>query len=56
MSIDLGQFCGSLRIGKDDEDTDCWTNPGGAGFMIRGSTYLKDYAKVGHLNPLRHLL
>jgi len=52
VSIEPSQFLGSLRQGKDDDDTDCWTNPGGGGFMIRGETYLKDNAKVGTLNLL----
>lgn len=56
MPIELSQFCGSLHQGKDDDDINCWTNPGGAGFMIRGNTYLKDYAKVGLSNPNRCLL
>lgn len=51
MPIDPIKFCGSLREGKDDDDINCWTNPGGAGFMIRGNTYLKDYNKVGLLIP-----
>lgn len=56
VPIDPSQFCGSLREGKDDDDIDCWTNPGGGGFMIRGSTYLKDYTKVRGGDPLLKLL
>ncbi|KAJ8437131.1 hypothetical protein Cgig2_016874 [Carnegiea gigantea] len=56
VSIEPSQFLGSLRQGKDDDDTDCWTNPGGAGFMIRGKTYLKDNAKVRGGDPLLKLV
>ncbi|XP_057550689.1 protein ENHANCED DISEASE RESISTANCE 2 [Amaranthus tricolor] len=56
IPIDPSQFCGSLHDGKDDDDINCWTNPGGSGFMIRGSTYLKDYAKVRAGDPLLKLL
>ncbi|KMT03585.1 hypothetical protein BVRB_8g192590 isoform B [Beta vulgaris subsp. vulgaris] len=56
VPIELSQFCGSLHQGKDDDDINCWTNPGGAGFMIRGNTYLKDYAKVRAGDPLLKLI
>ncbi|KAL2929930.1 Protein ENHANCED DISEASE RESISTANCE 2-like [Bienertia sinuspersici] len=56
VPLATSQFCSSLREGKDDDDINCWTNPGGSGFMIRGQTYLKDYAKVGFLNSKSHLL
>uniref|UniRef100_A0A803N878 Protein ENHANCED DISEASE RESISTANCE 2 C-terminal domain-containing protein n=2 Tax=Chenopodium quinoa TaxID=63459 RepID=A0A803N878_CHEQI len=56
VSIDSSKFNGSLRKGKDDDDTNCWTNPGGAGFMIRGDTYLKDYVKVKGGDPLLKLI
>ncbi|CAO2822540.1 unnamed protein product [Amaranthus hypochondriacus] len=56
IPIDPSQFCGSLHEGKDDNDINCWTNPGGSGFMIRGSTYLKDYVKVRAGDPLLKLL
>ncbi|XP_021741885.1 protein ENHANCED DISEASE RESISTANCE 2-like [Chenopodium quinoa] len=55
VSIDSSKFSGSLRQGKDDDDTNCWTNPGGAGFMIRGSTYLEDYVKVSFIIPNYYL-
>ncbi|KAE8722726.1 leucine-rich repeat receptor-like protein kinase TDR-like [Hibiscus syriacus] len=46
IHVDASQFNGSLHQGKDDDDTNCWTSPGGAGFMIRGKTYLKNSAKI----------
>ncbi|KAH9608079.1 hypothetical protein KSS87_016520 [Heliosperma pusillum] len=56
VPMDPAWFCGSLREGKDDSDTDCWTNPGGSGFMIRGKTYLADGAKVRSGDPLLKLI
>ncbi|KAL9223925.1 hypothetical protein vseg_000010 [Gypsophila vaccaria] len=56
VAMDPTWFCGSLREGKDDNDTNCWTNPGGSGFMIRGKTYMKDYAKVRSGDPLLKLI
>ncbi|XP_074281234.1 protein ENHANCED DISEASE RESISTANCE 2-like isoform X2 [Silene latifolia] len=56
VPMDPAWFCGSLREGKDDNDTDCWTNPGGSGFMIRGKTYLDDGAKVRSGDPLLKLI
>lgn len=46
IDIDLSQFQGSLPEGKDEKDSNCWTSPGGMGFMIRGKNYLKDNSKV----------
>lgn len=46
IQLDASQFHGSMHKGKDESDTNCWTSPSGQGFMIRGKTYLKDYAKV----------
>ena len=40
------QFSSSLHKGKDENDTNCWTSPGGSGFMIRGKNYLRDHSKV----------
>ncbi|KAL8152605.1 hypothetical protein V2J09_010365 [Rumex salicifolius] len=54
--IDPLQFRGSLRQGKDDNDTNCWTEPGGMEFMIRGKTYLEDKAKVVGGDPLLKLV
>lgn len=44
--LDTCQIKGSLQKGGVDTDTNCWTSPGGAGFMIRGKNYLKDNSKV----------
>ncbi|KAF8036755.1 hypothetical protein BT93_C2462 [Corymbia citriodora subsp. variegata] len=55
-TIDLSNFHGSLRKGKDDSDTNCWASPSGAGFMIRGKNYLKDNTKVIGGDPLLKLL
>lgn len=46
VTIDSSDFNGSLRQGKDDNDTNCWTSPSGERFMIRGKNYLKDNSKV----------
>lgn len=46
IEIDASDFNGSLRKGKDDNDTDCWTSPSGEGFKIRGKNYRKDNSKV----------
>lgn len=51
VMIDPSQFRGSLRNGKDEADTNCWTCPSGTGFMIRGKNYLKDNSKVGCTLP-----
>lgn len=45
--LETNQFHGSMQKGRDDTDTNCWTSPSGAGFMIRGKNYLKDNSKVG---------
>ncbi|CAH9070358.1 unnamed protein product [Cuscuta epithymum] len=49
-------FHGTMQQGKDENVTNCWTSPGGSGFMIRGKTYLKDYTKVKGGNPLLKLI
>ncbi|KAK8654846.1 hypothetical protein V6N13_107443 [Hibiscus sabdariffa] len=46
VHFDPSQFNGSLRKGKDENDSNCWTSPSGRGFMIRGKTYIRDSAKV----------
>ncbi|OAY46949.1 protein ENHANCED DISEASE RESISTANCE 2-like isoform X3 [Manihot esculenta] len=56
IDIDLSQFQGSLPEGKDEKDSNCWTSPGGMGFMIRGKNYLKDNSKVMGGEPLLKLL
>ncbi|KAF2317083.1 hypothetical protein GH714_011631 [Hevea brasiliensis] len=56
INIDLSQFHSSLPKGKDEKDSNCWTSPGGMGFMIRGKTYLKDNSKVMGGDPLLKLL
>ncbi|KAK2993672.1 hypothetical protein RJ640_009487 [Escallonia rubra] len=54
--LDPSHFHGSMRRGKDEADTNCWTAPSGAGFMIRGKTYLKDNNKVTGGDPLLKLI
>lgn len=54
ITIDPSQFHGSLHKAKDETDSNCWTSPGGKGFMIRGKTYLKDNAKVVFAFLLNH--
>ncbi|KAK2450533.1 ENHANCED DISEASE RESISTANCE protein [Trifolium repens] len=52
----LQRTTGSLREGKDENDTNCWTSPSGEGFMIRGKNYLKDNSKVVGGDPLLKLI
>ncbi|XP_022938154.1 protein ENHANCED DISEASE RESISTANCE 2-like isoform X1 [Cucurbita moschata] len=54
--LDTCQIKGSLQKGGVDTDTNCWTSPGGAGFMIRGKNYLKDNSKVTGGDPLLNLI
>ncbi|KAJ0741115.1 putative START domain, protein ENHANCED DISEASE RESISTANCE 2, START-like domain superfamily [Helianthus annuus] len=56
VTINPSDFCGSLHKGKSDGDSNCWTSPSGAGFKIRGKTYLKDSAKVAGGDPLLKLI
>ncbi|PKA65521.1 hypothetical protein AXF42_Ash005855 [Apostasia shenzhenica] len=56
VSIESSQFYGSLLQGNVESDTNCWTQPSGQGFMIRGKTYLKDGSKVPGGDPLLKLL
>ncbi|CAK9166041.1 unnamed protein product, partial [Ilex paraguariensis] len=56
IMLDPSHFHGSLCRGKDEADTNCWTSPGGTGFMIRGKTYLKDNMKVAGGEPLLKLI
>ncbi|XP_014499009.1 protein ENHANCED DISEASE RESISTANCE 2-like [Vigna radiata var. radiata] len=56
ITIDVSGMHGSLRRGEGDKDTDCWTCPGGEGFMIRGKNYLKDNSKVVGGDPLLKLI
>ncbi|GAA0141102.1 defense/immunity protein [Lithospermum erythrorhizon] len=56
INIDLSQFHGSMRQGRNEVDSDCWTSPSGSGFMIRGKTYLKDNMKVPGGDPLLKLI
>ncbi|KAJ4951312.1 hypothetical protein NE237_028144 [Protea cynaroides] len=52
ISIEASQYHGSMSQGKDVTDTNCWSCPGGEGFMIRGKTYLKDNSKITGGDPL----
>lgn len=56
IDVDLSVFQGSLARGKNDTDANCWTSPGGIGFMIRGKTYLRDNSKVMGGDPLLKLI
>ncbi|XP_019197995.1 PREDICTED: protein ENHANCED DISEASE RESISTANCE 2-like isoform X1 [Ipomoea nil] len=56
LTLDPSDFHGTLQQGKDEKDTNCWTSPGGSGFMIRGKTYLKDNTKVKGGDPLLKLI
>ncbi|KAK4760662.1 hypothetical protein SAY87_005555 [Trapa incisa] len=56
ISINPSHFRGSLAKGQDDSDTNCWSSPGGSGFMIRGKDYLRDNSKVKGSDPLLQLI
>ncbi|KAJ0872135.1 putative protein ENHANCED DISEASE RESISTANCE 2 [Helianthus annuus] len=56
VNLDSSEFCGSMQKGKGESDSNCWTSPSGAGFEIRGKTYLKDSAKVAGGDPLLKLI
>ncbi|KAK1434748.1 hypothetical protein QVD17_00498 [Tagetes erecta] len=56
VTIDSGDFSGSLHKGKGEADSNCWTTPSGTGFKIRGKTYMKDSAKVAGGDPLLKLI
>ncbi|KAL8133342.1 hypothetical protein AgCh_008705 [Apium graveolens] len=56
IALDPTQYQGSMRQGKDGADGDCWTSPDGAGFKIRGKTYLKDNTKIAGGEPLLKLI
>ncbi|KAI3811279.1 hypothetical protein L1987_21000 [Smallanthus sonchifolius] len=56
VNLDSSEFCGSMQKGKGEGDSNCWTSPSGAGFKIRGKTYLKDSAKVAGGDPLLKLI
>eukprot|EP00249_Psilotum_nudum_P005386 c18824_g1_i1 orf=416-2629(+) len=56
VNINLNQFKGSLREGTSDTDSNCWSAPGGNGFMVRGRTYTNDFIKVPGGDPLLKLL
>ncbi|KAF3773333.1 ENHANCED DISEASE RESISTANCE 2 protein [Nymphaea thermarum] len=55
VNIAANQFRGSMRRGKDQSDSDCWTETNGNGFMIRGKTYLSDFSKISGGDPLLKL-
>ncbi|OIS97178.1 PREDICTED: protein ENHANCED DISEASE RESISTANCE 2-like [Nicotiana attenuata] len=56
LTLDPSQFHGTMRLGKSESDSDCWSSPSGSGFMIRGKTYLKDSTKVTGGDPLLKLI
>lgn len=56
IALDPTQYHGSMHQGKDGADGDCWTSPDGAGFKIRGKTYLKDNNKIAGGEPLLKLI
>ncbi|KAF7839587.1 protein ENHANCED DISEASE RESISTANCE 2-like [Senna tora] len=56
IQIDPSNFHGSLNLGKDEKDTNCWSVPSGNGFMIRGKNYLKDNSKEVGGDPLLKLI
>lgn len=56
IALDPTQYQGSMHQGKDEAGSDCWTSPDGAGFKIRGETYLKDNTKVDLYTAQLHYL
>ncbi|XP_071696708.1 protein ENHANCED DISEASE RESISTANCE 2-like isoform X2 [Rutidosis leptorrhynchoides] len=56
VSVDPNDFHGSMHKAKGESDANCWSSPSGAGFKIRGKTYLKDSAKVAGGDPLLKLI
>lgn len=56
VDIDLDLCKGSLRQGNSDVTSDCWSDPGGRGFMVRGRTYIHDCIKVPGGDPLLKLI
>ncbi|EPS71915.1 hypothetical protein M569_02843, partial [Genlisea aurea] len=56
VSLDPGQFYGSMRKAKDEADKNCWSSPDGSGFMIRGKSYMNDSMKVKGGEPLLKLI
>ncbi|KAL7589942.1 hypothetical protein Lser_V15G37913 [Lactuca serriola] len=56
VNLDSSLFHGSMHKGKSESDANCWTSPSGAGFKIRGKTYMKDSTKVAGGDPLLKLI
>lgn len=54
VEMKLDAFKGSLY--EASSDSNCWTDPGGKGFMVRGKTYVRDNLKVPGGDPLLKLL
>lgn len=50
------QFKGSLPLAFESQDSNCWTDPGGSEFMVRGKTYARDCVKVSGGDPLLKLI
>uniref|UniRef100_A0A3B6LJ73 START domain-containing protein n=1 Tax=Triticum aestivum TaxID=4565 RepID=A0A3B6LJ73_WHEAT len=56
IAIDMSHFHGTVRQAKSEDDPNSWSSPGGEKFMIRGKTYLTDYAKIAGGDPLLKLI
>ncbi|XP_037434000.1 protein ENHANCED DISEASE RESISTANCE 2-like isoform X3 [Triticum urartu] len=56
IAIDSSHFHGTVRQAKSEDDPNSWSSPGGEKFMIRGKTYLTDYAKIAGGDPLLKLI
>eukprot|EP00249_Psilotum_nudum_P018129 c26651_g1_i1 orf=256-2565(+) len=54
--INITHFKGTLSPAVGNKGSNCWADPGGKGFMVRGKTYLKDNLKVPASDPLLKLL
>lgn len=56
VEINMNKYKGSLCQAVGNTNSNCWTDPGGKGFMVRGKTYSSDGLKVPGGDPLLKLL
>ncbi|GBG71577.1 hypothetical protein CBR_g8993 [Chara braunii] len=56
ISFDPSRFKGSVPQARHAKETNCWDDPGGEQFVVRGKNYLQDCVKVRGERPLLTLL
>ncbi|XP_024522558.1 protein ENHANCED DISEASE RESISTANCE 2 [Selaginella moellendorffii] len=56
INLDVNAFKGSLEPASPSKDCNCWEDPGGKGFMVRGRTYTRDNLKIPGGEPVLKLL